>query len=162
MREFVCRCSLLALLAAGGFACGLTAGQRHAVLAVGEAAVTVGSFAADTFPAMRRTAIAANTIDVRIGGHSSPTDLDEGFHLAQLEPRVIAALALEDYGRLLRALVDETQPDELATAAEHFVASAKIVPGKKLSDQQYEGLGQVVEGIGGMVIAARKARAIER
>jgi len=153
---------LATLVSPGGLACGLTTMQRQAVASLAEAAVTAGSFAATTFPEMRQAAVALNATSVRLGGHASPGDLDEGFHVERVAPRVAAALALADYGELLRALVEETRHDELAAAAARFVASARTVPGRRMSDEQYAALGDLVEGIGGMVIEARKARAIER
>jgi len=156
------RLSLATLMSAVGLACGLTTVQRQAALSLGQAAVTVGSFAATTFPEMRQTAIEMNTTDVTIGGHASRADLDEGFHVEHIASRVAAAHALEAYGELLRTLVEETQKDELRKASSRFVASARSVPGRRLADAQYEALGALVEGIGGMVVEARKARALER
>jgi hypothetical protein len=156
------RLVLAALVSSGGLACGLTTRQRQAVTSFGAAAVTVGTLAATTFPEMRQAATALNATDVRLGGHASPADLDEGFHVEHVAPRVAAALALVAYGDLLRALVEEAPRDELAATAARFVASARTVPGRRLSDAQYAALGDLVEGIGGMVIEARKARAIER
>jgi hypothetical protein len=153
---------LAAFVASGGLACGLTTMQRQAVTSLGDAAVTVGRLAAITFPEMRRTAIALNATDVRLGGHASPADLDEGFHVEHVAARLAAALALEDYGNLLRTLVEDTRREELMAAAARFVASARLVAAGQLSDEQYAALGELVEGIGGMLIEARKARAIER
>jgi hypothetical protein len=161
MKSLLCRSLLLVVGGAALAACGLTAAQRDAAGRFSHAAVDVGDFAGTTFPAMRQSAIEMNTTDVIIGGHAPADQLDQHFSLDTVTARVAAAQALSDYGTLLRALVEETQEEELKKASDNFVASARNVPGKKLSDQQYEALGTLVQGIGSVVVEAKKASAVK-
>jgi hypothetical protein len=161
MRAAHYRLPLALFIASTLAACGLTAAQRDAAGRFSSAAVDVGDFAANTFPAMRQSAIEMNTSDVILRGHAPADHLDQHFDLDKVEPRVAAAQALSNYGKLLRALVEETQAEEIKKASDNFVASVRNVPGKKLSDQQYEALGTVVQGVGGMIVEAKKAHAVK-
>jgi hypothetical protein len=162
MRSLLGRLLLLLIVGAALAACGLTAAQRDAAGRFSRAAVDVGDFAGTTFPAMRQSAIEMNTTDVIIRGHAPADQLDQRFSLNNVAERVAAAQALSDYGTLLRALVEETQEEELKKASDNFVASARNVPGKKLSDAQYEALGTLVQGIGSVVVEAKKASAVKK
>ena len=154
---------LLVLIATSLLAgCGLTAAQRDAAGTFSRAAVNVGDFATATFPAMRQSAIEMNTTDVLLGGNAPADQLDQHFPLDGVAERVAAAQALSNYGTLLQALVDDAQQAEIKRAADHFVASARNVPGVTLTDKQYDAMGTVVQGIGSGVVEANKARAVKQ
>jgi hypothetical protein len=143
-------------------ACGLTAAQRDAAQRFSHAATEVGTFAAAELPSMRETTMALNTASVSIGEGTDTGDLDGPFDADVLPARVLAAEALADYGRLLLALVEDTQAEELAAASDHFVASASKATGRDLSDEQLQAAGKVVVFFGRRIVEHRKAQAIKR
>jgi phosphoglycolate phosphatase-like HAD superfamily hydrolase len=150
----------LLTLTFGLAACGLTAAQREAARRFSHASTEVGTFAAAELPSMREATMALNTASVSIGTEK-PGDLDGPFDPVVMPPRVLAAEALADYGRLLLALVEDTQAEELAAASDHFVASASKATGRDLSDEQLQAAGKVVVFFGRGIVEHRKARAIK-
>jgi hypothetical protein len=142
--------------------CGLTGSQQEASARFARASADLGAFTAREFSGFRELTIEMNTRDIALDGEAKLTDLDEALDPEDLSARIGAATALSSYGRLLLALVEETQEAELKAASNNFVDSFKRVSGKKLDDSQYEALGTLVQEIGGMVVAHKKAKAVKR
>lgn len=152
--------ALLPLLL-GAFGCGLTVAQQEAVRTFGRASTTVGEFATSELPRMRETTMALNTASVSIGGTADPGDLDGPADPNTIPTRVLAAEALTSYGRLLLALVEETQAQELQKAADEFVASAEKASESDLSDTQLQAAGKIVTAIGRRIVEYKKSRALK-
>jgi len=88
------------------------------------------------------------------------------FATKSILPAKRAALALEDYGKLLEAIVAESQEEQLKTAASKFSSSIKNIPadfgGGKLSDSQISSIEIIVIQIGSWVVEAKKKDALSR
>ena len=143
-------------------ACGLTTAQRSAVGQFASASATSGEFIATELPHMRDAAMDLNASSVVLRGRADYAKLDDHFPLEVITVRVAAGQALSSYGRLLQALVEDTQHDQLVQASNHFVTSFKNVGGKSLSDGQYEALGTAVQVIGGLIVEHKKKEALRR
>ncbi len=152
--------ALLALLI-GAFGCGLTVAQQEATRKFGWASITVGEFTMSELPRMRETTMVLNTASVSIGGTADPGDLDGPADPNTIPTRVLAAEALASYGRLLVALVEETQAQELQKAADEFVASAARASESDLSDAQLQAAGRIVTAIGRRIVEYEKSRALK-
>jgi len=152
---------LLALVPALALAaCGLTVAQRSAVGQFAGASAASGEFAASELPHMREAAINLDAASAVLRGRTDLGKLAGPFTPEVIAVRVAAAEALQSYGRLLQALVEDTQQAQLAAASSHFVASFKNVAGKSLSDGQYQALGTAVEVIGGFIVERKKKEAL--
>ena len=150
--------SLLFLLSG----CGLTGTQQQAAARFARASAGLGEFTAKEFSGLRELTIEMNTRDVVIDGEAKLTNLDESLSPDAVSARISAATALSSYGQLLLSLVEETQGAELKAASDDFVGSFKRVSGKTLSDDQLEALGTLVQGIGGLLVEYKKAKAVKR
>jgi hypothetical protein len=154
---------LLALVPALALAaCGLTVAQRSAVGTFAGASAASGEFAASELPHMREADMNLNAARAVLRGKTDLAKLAGAFTPEVIAVRVAAAEALQSYGRLLQALVEDTQQAQLAAASSHFVASFKNVAGKSLSDGQYQALGTAVEAIGGFIVEHEKKEALLR
>lgn len=142
--------------------CGLTRTQQQAAIRLARASAGLGEFTATEFSGLREVTIEMNTLDVAINGKARLTDLDESLNPADVSARIGAATALSSYGRLLLALVQDTQEAELKAASDDFVSSFNRVSGKTLRDDQLEALGTTVQNIGRLFVEHKKARAVKR
>ena len=110
---------------------------------------------------MRQKTIELNVQDISIAGEAKEKELDGAFHIEYVVHRIAAAEALTSYGKLLEALVEASTEAELKEASQNFVSSFKNVVDKKLTDDQYEALGTIVQKVGGWLVEFHKAKAIK-
>ena len=147
--------------------CALTSTQKEAASRFAQASADIGDFAATEFNHFRAATIDMNVTSIAIHGKAkllndkNEPNLDEALKPESVIERVKSAQALSSYGKLLLSLVTETREAELKQASNNFVNSFKSVSGKKLSDAQYEGLGQLVHAIGSFWVEAKKAEAVK-
>lgn len=153
---------LVVLFAATVSGCALTSTQKEATNRFAQASTEIGDFASTEFSHFRSSTIEMNTTSVILYGNANPNDLDGAFDPDVVLERVKSAQALSSYGKLLLSLVNDTQETELKEASNNFVDSFKSVSGKQLSDSQLEGLGQLVQAIGSVVVESRKADAVRK
>jgi len=156
------RTCLLVLFIATSAGCALTSTQKEATNRFAQASEEIGDFSSTEFSHFRSSTIDMNTTSVILYGNAKPDDLDGAFDSDQVVERVKSAQALSSYGKLLLLLVNDTQEAELKQASNNFVDSFKSVSGKQLSDSQLEGLGQLVQAIGSVVVESRKAEAVKK
>lgn len=158
-----------ALLAVGSLlalsACGLTTTQRAAVRNFSRATAAFGEASAGEFVRMRDATMRMNAARAELaepGENVGP--LEGAFSVEAVMVRTQAANALGAYGELLQALVDDTQEQELQTAADRFVASVRGLPGteKSLNDAQLTSIGKLVQMGGSLVVEAKKKEAIRQ
>ena len=148
-------CSFLLVPVIG---CAVTNPQRAAVAQFAHASTEIGAFAAAQLPSLRQATIDMNLQGVALGGEAKLSDLDEAFNPDQVATRVAAAHALASYGTLLQALMEDMQQEALALAADDFVTRFKRLSGTRLDDQQVEGLGRLVQTIGGWFVERKKSK----
>lgn len=151
------------LFAAALSGCALTSMQREAADRFAQASADIGDFAGTEFSHFRSATIDMNATSVVINGHAKVDNLDGVFDPDRVIERMKAAQALSSYGKLLLALVNDTQEAELKQASNNFVNSFKSLDkdNKQLTDAQLEGLGQLVQAIGSVVVEAKKAKAVK-
>jgi hypothetical protein len=152
--------------------CGLSAGQRTAVRQFASATAILGETASTQLIEMRhatvlmnarRLALADATASARKGFNLDlARDLDGAFDVDRVATRVKAAAALRTYGELLWSLAADTQVEELRSAADQFVASARGLAGSAVSGGDLEQMGRAVEAVGTLFAECRRARAIAR
>lgn len=144
--------------------CALTANQRDASMLFAKAASDIGDFSSGELNHFRTATIDMNSMDIAMGGKARPNNIDSAQNPEYIIPRVKAAQALGDYGRLLLMLVNDSQEVELKQASDNFVNSFKSlkIANKQLNDAQLQGLGQAVQAIGSMWVEAEKAKVLKR
>lgn len=91
-----------------------------------------------------------------------PAVLDGGLTFNVVSVRVRAALALQAYGELLIAVVDDSQQAELQSATNAFTKSLRgFDPEKaKVSDDQLSAFGDLVQTIGGWWVESSRKQAL--
>jgi len=159
-------CACLCFILQG---CTLTQAQRKATKDFSHASSALGELAANEFQTMRNGVIELNTDRIIAAGVENDLpglgDLDEAFDPSEVEIRIEACHVLSDYGKLLLALVEDTQEKELSAAADKFKDSVKGLSDQYrqggLSDQQLEAVGTAVKEIGQWVVEAKKAKAVK-
>lgn len=150
-------------------ACGLTAAQKTAVGRFSRSTAAVGDTTSNEMIRMRQSVIEMNAASYAIMGKVTDpsldaprlSDLDHNFSVANVHTVVQAATALQTYGELLQALVDDTQQKELKGAAESFVASVNKVPGAALTAEQGDLIAVAIEQAGSLYIEWKKRRAVK-
>jgi hypothetical protein len=161
------------LLATTG--CGLTAHQRAAIGQFSRATAAVGETTADELARMRQGTIQANSATLIIMGEDRPAAGETTPRRALITPATVerqftventsrvahAARALQSYGELLQALVEDTQAQELRKAADSFVSNLRSVPMVSLQDKEADAITAAVYAIGRTVVEAKKARAVK-
>jgi hypothetical protein len=153
--------ALLVFLSAAG--CGLTVGQRAAVLKFSAATADFASVTGNEFTSTRNDVIAMNRLRVALQDPTvDPGKLDDPFTVESTQARVEAVEALKQYAELLHALATTSQEAELKTASDSFVASLRNVRGVKLDDSQAAAVGEAVQLIGGVWVERQRAEAIRR
>jgi len=163
------RLTLGGLILVTATGCGLTVEQKAAVSRFSRSTAAVGETTSNEMIRMRGMVIQMNAASyVIMGKVTDPsldapklTDLDHNFTVSNVDTVVQAATALQAYGELLQALVDDTQQKELKSAAESFVASVKTVPGAKLSADQGDLIAVAIEQLGGLYIEWKKKKAVK-
>ena len=153
----------LMLLASG--CVGLTASQKAAIAEFSRATAAVGETTQTELTEMRERMIRTNQERLILQGPSVDLDfkkaLDGKLTVDNVSVVVAAATALQGYGDMLEALVEDTQTKELHGAAEKFVTSLKQVPNATLSPGASDAISAAIVLGGQLLIEAKKARAIK-
>lgn len=156
----------LMLLGAGCGAGGLTASQKAAIGEFSRATAAVGETTQAELADMRARMIRTNEARLILRGPQpdlSPTSsLDGNLTVGNLVVVVAAATAIQRYGEMLEALVENTQSKELRGAAEKFVASVQQIPNVTLSAGASDAIGAVIVFAGERIVEAEKAHAIKQ
>ena len=156
----------LMLLGAGCGAGGLTASQKAAIGEFSRATAAVGETTQAELTEMRARMIRTNEERLILRGPldnlSATSTLDGQLTVDNVLVVVAAATAVQTYGQMLEALVENTQSKELHGAAEKFVASLQQVPNVTLSAGASDAIGAVIVFAGERVIEAEKAHAIKQ
>jgi hypothetical protein len=146
----------------------VTAAQNEAVRTFGTAASAVGGATASELVALREATIAMNVRRLELEGvqpeQPGPDDLDESFDPEAVELRVRAAGALQTYGDLLLVLIADSEREELARAADRLEQSIGNLPmaDQRISQERLGALGDLVEGVGGILVERKKANALRQ
>jgi len=165
--KIIHRICLLMLFVVTSAGCALTSTQREAASRLAQASSDIGDFSSNEFNHFRRATIDMNVTRIAIQRDAIILDdkdnlnLDESLKPDAVIERVKSAQALSSYGKLLLSLVNETQEAELKQASNNFVDSFKSVSKKNMTNSQLEGLGQLVQAIGSIVVEAKKADAVK-
>jgi len=147
--------------------CGLSAVQRGAVTEFSRATATLGATTSAELLRMRAKTIDMNERRLRLGAPTADqpdhTDLDENFDPAVVLVRMQAAEAVQDFGVLLLALVEASEEKPLEEASDRFVQSVRRLgsENRRLSDEQLEAVGKAVQAVGGLIVEAKRARAVK-
>jgi hypothetical protein len=163
-----CRLLTLVLLLDTFAGCALTAKQKAAVSQFSGSAATLGDVTSNRLIAMRDDTVKMTIERLLLGGKSKDqnlgdqTSLDRGFDVERVETVSGATQALAAYGTSLAALVEDTQSAELKAASNDLVASLGRVPTAKehLNDEQLQGIGMVVQEVGGFWIDWKRKQAV--
>lgn len=145
---------------------GLTASQKAAIAEFSRATSAVGETTKGELADMRARMIQTNEGRLILRG-PLPTlvpasTLDGNLTVANVLVVSNAASALQSYGAMLEALVENTQDKELHSAAEKFLASVRSIPDVKLSAEASDAVSSVIVLAGRQLIEAKKAHAIRR
>jgi len=152
-----------------------TAAQRSAIGEFSRATAAVGETTSDELAKMRDGTIQANTSTLVIIGQDRPAPGETTPRTALITPATVerqftvettsrirrAAKALQSYGELLQALVEDTQAKELRGAANAFVSNLQAVPGVSLQSSEADAITSAVYAVGRGLVEAKKARAVK-
>lgn len=166
---------LVVSLAIGSSGCGLTAAQKAAIGQFSRVTSAVGETTSDELARMRDGTIQANTSTLVIIGQDraapgeatprtaliTPATVERQFTIETTSRVGHAAKALQTYGELLQALVEDTQDKQLRGAADAFVANLKSVQGVSLQDKEADAITAAVYAIGRLIVEAKKAQAVK-
>jgi len=155
----------LTILVSGCSALGLTASQKAAIGEFSRATAAIGETTQGELTEMRARMIQTNEQLFILRGSATnlaPNDpLDGKLSVSTIAVVVAAATALQGYGEMLEALVEDTQAKELQTAAGKFVTSLSKVPNVNLSAGASDAISAVIVFAGERYIEAKKARALK-
>lgn len=158
--------SLCAALFLGLSACGLSSVQRDAVIQFSTASAAFGETISTQMVETRSMVIDLNTHVLLLDPSmlTKREKIEGAFSLDRVGPRIQAAKAVQTYGELLLALVEDTQEKELQTAATNFTQSIRGLDSqkRKIGDDQLQGIGEVVVAIGGLWVEYKKREALEQ
>jgi len=155
---------LMAVLVLAG--CGLTHVQKDAISQFSQTSSAFGKNVSTQLTDARNTVIEARKRILIL----NPTKLTERDNIdgaltpTNLSVRVRAAEALQAYGDLLQAIVNDTQQQELADASNTFTISLRSLDpqNKTISDDQLTAIGDLVQGIGGILVEYKKMKALKK
>lgn len=154
---------ILMLLATG---CGLTQVQKDAI---GQFSQTSAAFSDNVTTQLvdaRHTVMELNTAVLTLDPKRirNRDKIDGAFPPDRISARIRAAQTLKSYAELLLALVEDTQQNELESAAANFKESVRRLDpdNKKISDERLTAVGEWVEAVGGLVVEYKKKKAIEK
>jgi hypothetical protein len=145
---------------------GMTAAQRDAIGQFSRGAVALGDVTATELVQMRDDEIRINVSRLTLTGLepglATHDELEQTFTVEAVATRVRAAHALQSYGELLLALVEDTQSADLTSAADEFVASVRGLPEVrgKIGDEQLDAIGTIVHSVGGVIVTWKKQQAL--
>jgi len=144
---------------------GLTASQKAAIGEFSRATSAVGETTQRELTEMRARMIQTNEQWLILRGSATglPLDrpLDGNLSVSTISVVVAAATALQGYGEMLEALVEDTQSKELQSAAGKFVTSLGRVPNVSLSAGASDAISAAIVFAGQRFIEAKKARALK-
>jgi hypothetical protein len=146
-------------------ACGLTGAQKDAITQFSRASTTLGETVSSEMVDARRTVVELNMRVLALDPSRlrNRDQLEGSFSSQNVGARVQAAKVVETYGDLLRAIVEDTQENDLKAASTKFTQSIRGLDAntQRLSDAQLDGIGQVVAAIGGLWVEHKKAQALK-
>jgi hypothetical protein len=144
---------------------GLTASQKGAIAEFSRATAAVGETTKAELTEMRERMIRTNESRLILRGPlpslAAASTLDGNLTVANVSVVANAAAALQSYGEMLQALVEDTQESELHSAAAKFATSVRSVPNVKLSADASDAISSVIVFTGRRLIEAKKAHAIK-
>jgi hypothetical protein len=155
----------LTILVSGCTTLGLTASQKAAIGEFSRATAAIGETTQGELTEMRARIVQTNEQLFIIRGSASNLSpdgtLDGKLSVNTIAIVVAAATALQGYGEMLVALVEDTQAGELQSAAGKFVTSLSKVPNVSLSAGASDAISAVIVFAGERYIEAKKAHALK-
>jgi hypothetical protein len=155
----------LTILVSGCTALGLTASQKAAIGEFSRATAAIGETTQGELTEMRARLVQTNEQLFIIRGSASRLSpdgtLDGKLTVNTIAIVVAAATALQGYGEMLVALVEDTQARELQSAAGKFTTSLSKVPNVNLSAGASDAISAVIVFAGERYIEAKKAHALK-
>lgn len=144
---------------------GLTVSQKAAIAEFSRATASVGETTQNELTEMRERMIRTNEQRLILRGSAAglapASSLDGNLTVSNISVVVAAATALQGYGAMLEALVEDTQKKELQNAAGKFVSSLQRVPNAALSPGASDAISGAIVFAGQRFIETKKARAIK-
>lgn len=146
---------LLAGLATG---CAMTPQQKEQVGRFGKATATLGAFAADELPALRRQIIEMDSLTqvLAADGRMPAPDGERPISPDSARQRVAAAQALQAYGALLDALASGARKETLRSKAQDLVETFDSALHQGLSDAQRNAASGLIASLGALWLEKRK------
>jgi hypothetical protein len=155
----------LMILVSGCTSLGLTASQKAAIGEFSRATAAIGETTQGELTEMRARLVQTNEQLFIIRGSASQLSpdgpLDGKLSVNTIAIVVAAATALQGYGEMLQALVEDTQASELQSAAGKFTTSLSKVPNVNLSAGASDAISAVIVFAGERYIEAKKAHALK-
>ncbi len=154
---------------------GFTVAQKATIGQFSRVTATIGEVTAQELSKMRDGAIQANTSTLILIGEDraapgettprtaliTPATVERQFTVQNIGHIGHAARALQSYGELLLALVEDSQAKELRGAAEGLVANLKAVPDVSLQEKEEDAITSAVYAVGRVIVETKKAKAIK-
>lgn len=157
--------SAVSLIVVASGCAGLTASQKVAIAEFSRATAAVGETTQNELTEMRERMVRTNQERLILRGPlptlTAASSLDGNLTVSNVGVVMAAAAALQSYGEILEALVEDTQARELHSAADKFVTSLKQVPNVTLSQGASDAISGLLVFAGRMLIEAKKAHAIK-
>ena len=158
-RQSITIVAALALLFLTG--CGLTVKQRAAVRDFNHATTGFADITSREFQYTREDVLKLNIYREQLGDDSlDPERMDESFTPERVKIRHDAMAALASYAELLQKLVDDSQADELKSAADALVTNLRKAKAFEASDAQGGAIAQAIASVAGLWIEHKRARAV--
>lgn len=160
--------------------CGLTTAQRKEIEVFGQAATTLGASSKEQLIEGRENVIdmkryrlaieklvlpayqADSGMSARDFYFSKSLDLDAGLDVNDIDIRVAAVDLLQQYGKLLVAFTADSHEKEIKEAADKFTKSVGDFPKNPMTNDEINGLGQIVTSVGGFLLEHQKKEALEK
>lgn len=145
--------------------CGLSQVQKDAIGQFSQTSSTFGKSISTQLTDARDSVINARKRVLILNPAKLPDrdKIDGALTPENLSVRVRAAEALQSYGDLLEAIVEDTQQQELADASKTFTTSLRSLDpsSKRISDDQLTAIGGLVRDIGGLLVEYKKKKALK-
>lgn len=155
-------CLTVALFVSG---CGLSQVQKDSIGQFSRSSVSLGETLTTQLIDARSTVMDLNAAVLTLTPQriKDREKIDGALTPDRISARIRAAEALQSYGQLLLALVEDTQQAELADASAKFTHSVRGLDpdSRRLSDDQLTAVGEVVQDIGGLIVEYKKKKAIK-
>lgn len=147
--------------------CGLTMAQKKAVTDFSSATSVVGKTASAELANMREEVISMNVYRIQLVGVKKDAPgldkLEEQFTVEATAARQRATEALKSYGELLQTLVETDQTENIKKSSDALVNSFQDLPDsyRKISQDELDAIGKVLQAIGGIWVEWKKGEAIK-